>query len=218
MTPYAVLLWLHVLMFVFWLGADVGVFTCGVMMRRPGLTPAQRLLLLEAASVVDLFPRACAVFMLPIGFTLAERFGSPVTGAWLAAVWLAALVWGGLVVASLRIHDPVLAPRIRHVSNLYLLLLGAAAVGFGVWWLTHGALAWLGLKVVLYGAVYWAAIGIDYAFFPAVVGLLGAQEADAAQPLAEGTARSIGNTLIVVGVLYALLLAASFLGTVKPIS
>ena len=75
MDWYAVLLFVHILSLVFWLGTDIGVFVLGKFAQNPDYSVDQRLLLLKVALILDMFPRVFMVMSLPTGFQLATAIG-----------------------------------------------------------------------------------------------------------------------------------------------
>jgi hypothetical protein len=88
---------MHLLLFVFWLGADLGVFICSRAVVKPGLTPAQRLRTAELMNSIDLAPRVATSLMLTVGGILTEYVG--VTHPWwqMAGIILLGPVWLVLV-------------------------------------------------------------------------------------------------------------------------
>ena len=71
----SLIVWLHVLLFVYWLGADLGVFYASRFRRDPQISPESRLLVTRIARDIDMAPRTTLVLMLPSGFTLAATRG-----------------------------------------------------------------------------------------------------------------------------------------------
>ncbi len=53
MTAYQLLIWVHLILFVCWLGADLGVFIAAVWARNASLSFAERAILLKLATVID---------------------------------------------------------------------------------------------------------------------------------------------------------------------
>lgn len=210
--------WLHILLFVFWLGADVGVFTCGVWLKRPGLTPGERLLLLRVSSVVDLLPRMSAALMLPVGTMLARNWVPAVDATWVAFAWSVALAWLALTFAGIRTVGTPAGARVSLVTHVFLVLLAIVCFVASVRWRGGAAPgpAWVADKLALYGLVCLLAIGIEVAFRPVVAGFARlAAPGEAAAGEAQ-IARGMNVTLGVVATLYVVVLVASFLGTAKP--
>lgn len=218
---YPTLVFAHLLLFVLWLGADVGVFLLGQHFRmRNAYTLDQRIALPKLLVIVDLTPRAGWALMVPVSLTVSHM------GAWwelpLAIVllgWTIAAIWLWLVFDA-HAHD--MTPRaarnrriegwIRYLLCMGYLWLGAESVLTG-----HPiAPAWLAWKALLFGLIFAAAIMIDVTFKP-----VGAQ---LARLLAEGSSdatelplrRTMDRTRWWVWLTYLLLLITAWLGVVKP--
>jgi hypothetical protein len=217
-TPYPVLVWAHIVLFVYWLGADLGVLIGAIWAKDATRSFAERAVLLQIAVAIDLTPRLAFVLMTALGLTLARRWGLPIGDVVLAAIWAVALVWLIAVVIMARSHGSKLGRALARIQFWFLLIAGAAFAGLGTYLLADGTIvpAWLGWKIILFGGVFFAAIGIDLAFRP-VGPAFGRLAAEGSTPEVEAAIRRpIDISLGVVLTLYALLLAISFLGTVKP--
>lgn len=91
---YNVLLLLHVLVFVYWLGADLGVLYAAKYGADERLSIETRQTIGNIMAFVDLFPRLSVPLIGATGITMAYlstafRFNV----AWIWFVWLAALLW-----------------------------------------------------------------------------------------------------------------------------
>ena len=95
--PLRLVAFLHVLLFVYWLGGDLGVFLCGARLTRDDLSLDERLRTREIGILLDMGPRTALPLMVPVGFTLAIPYGSPIVGAPLVLLWLATLAWVALI-------------------------------------------------------------------------------------------------------------------------
>lgn len=67
---------LHVLLFAYWLGADIGVFYSARVVRDSSLGIEARRTALRILGWIDQIPRYCLVLMLPVGYGLAASFGA----------------------------------------------------------------------------------------------------------------------------------------------
>ncbi|MFC9971098.1 hypothetical protein ACFVH6_09380 [Spirillospora sp. NPDC127200] len=227
--PHGWWILLHLVLFVFWLGGDLGVFYSSRYVLRPDLAPAARATALNVMSGLDLGPKICLVLFLPSGVTLmalephgARMFGAPAFTAWqLALVWAFSLAWLAATVVDHRAHG-----RFRWVRRadwavrtglvaalavvaLYTLL---AARPFGV---TTDP-RWLGGKLALYTLALACGLGIRLTlrpFGPA----FGALMAGGSTPEAERVLkRSVDGCLPWVFGIWASVLAAAALGVLKP--
>ncbi len=217
---YPTLVWFHVLLLVFWLGADLGVFILGQHFRKRNLySVPERLILLKLLVITDMGPRTAWALMVPSSLVLLKLGpwwpGMPdwllVSGFVLGAVWLW-LVWDA------HTHDQTpRAARARAFENPLKYLLTGFYLTLGSVSLVNGGplqefLAW---KALLFGLIFVAAILIDMAFRPVgpqLMALISQGSSDATEvPLR----RTMDRTRIWVMLVYLLLLAISWIGVTK---
>lgn len=220
MTLYDNLVFLHILLFVFWLGADLGVFLLGQKFRDTALPLDHRLTLLKMLVMTDMGPRTSWALMVPVSLALAS-VGDwwPLPGWALLAAWAVGGVWLYLVWTA-YLHDQTpRAARLRRIEFWLKLVLTAFYLGLGGLSLTTGApLApdWLAAKALLFGLIFAFAIMIDVAFKP-LGPALGTLIEQGSKPETERPVRAVmDRTRLWVTSLYILLLITGWLGTVKP--
>jgi hypothetical protein len=218
---YPTLVYVHLLLFVLWLGADVGVFLLGQHFRKRDVyTLDQRIALLKLLVIVDLTPRAAWALMVPLSLTVSLMGGW--WDVWPAAVgvsWGLAAFWLWLVFDAHR-HD--MTPRaarnrkwegwLRYVLCAGYLLLGIESLA------TDHPIEpdWLAWKALLFGLIFAAAIMIDMSFKP-VGPLLGKLLAEGSSDATEvPLLKTMNRTRIWVWCVYCLLVVTSWLGVVKP--
>jgi hypothetical protein len=94
---YDVLLLLHVLLFVYWLGADLAVLYSARYAADPALSLETRLTISQIMAFVDLFPRMSVPLIGAVGASLAALSGDLRAGPVVAALaWVLAAVWVGV--------------------------------------------------------------------------------------------------------------------------
>lgn len=218
---YPTLVWVHLLLFVLWLGADVGVFLLGQHFRkRETYSLAERLTLLKMLVLVDMTPRTAWALMVPLSLSV-----SAMGGWWEVPTWLLALAWAVSAVWLYLVWDAHVqgqtprAARDRRIESvlkigltLFYLWLGLASL------LTGHPIGpgWLAWKALLFGGIFAAAIMIDVAFKP-VGALLGRLIAEGSSDATELPLLAVMNrTRLWVWCVYLLLLATAWLGVVKP--
>lgn len=72
---HAVLKYVHVLLFVYWLGGDAGVYYSSTFVVNEKLTKEARLTAFKIFVNLDMLPRYCLALMLTVGGVLAEFVG-----------------------------------------------------------------------------------------------------------------------------------------------
>lgn len=221
MTTYNVLLFVHILLLVYWLGADLGVMILGKQVKRTDLSFEQRALLLQMAMVIDFTPRIAFIAMFPVGYALAARLGlAPADAAIQWSLALIAVAWLLLVLTILRSEGTPRGIFLQKIQVGYLGLLGLVLVAIGAHSLaSEGGLfaqGWLAAKVLLFGLICFCAIGIDWAFKPLVVAF--PQLAQGSTPELERTiSGSMDRALRFVYALYALLAIIAWLGVSRSL-
>jgi hypothetical protein len=217
---YQLLVYAHLLLFVFWLGADVGVFILGQHFRKRSYSLAERLTILKLLVITDMVPRTAWVLMVPVSISIAAMRWAELPAWLVAASWLVGGGWLWLVWDA-HVHDQTpRAARARRfefwlkiVLMLFYLLLGLGSLVDD----TPLAPDWLAVKALLFGVIFAAAIMIDVAFKP-VGPLLGRLVAEGSSDATEAPLLAVMNrTRQWVWVVYVLLFATAFLGNVKPI-
>mgnify|MGYP007079445598 CR=1 FL=1 len=217
MIDQALFALLHVLVFVYWLGGDLGAFYTSHFLTRANVTSDRRLMAAKIVGDVDMAPRTALILALPTGLMLAQSkgwmaLGWPVT----SAVVLASLLWLALAWRLHLAHDTPPA-WIKTVDTLLRYGLIAALI-------TSSGLAlasvielplFIALKLLaLAGCI---ALGLYIRVVlkplgPALMGLAGPDSSAAEADLALTLNRA---RPLVMGI-WALLLVAAFLGLWTP--
>ncbi|QYU69398.1 hypothetical protein J4558_04435 [Leptolyngbya sp. 15MV] len=219
---YQLLVFAHLLLFVLWLGADVGVFLLGQHFRKPHrYTLEQRIALLKLLVLVDMTPRSAWALMVPLSLSVVDA------GAWwdvptalLISAWLVGGFWLWLVWDA-HWHDQTpRAARNQRVEGWLRWLVGLFYLWLGGQSLAAGApLApdWLAWKALLFGLIFVAAIMIDRTFKPVGPQLAAVLEQGSSDATELPLLRTMNATRVWVWITYLLLLATAFLGNVKPL-
>lgn len=219
MLDQALFALIHVLVFVYWLGGDLGAFYSSHYLTRANVSADRRLMAAKIVGDVDMAPRTALILALPSGLLLAESKG------WLSLGWpllmatvLVALIW--LAMAwKLHLDHSGSGTGLKSIDSwiryaLIILLLGFAVAGL----MGRSALPlFLALKMLaLAGCV---ALGLYIRVVlkplgPALMGLAGDQS-DAAEA---DLAQTLNRARPLVICIWALLLIAAFLGLWTPTS
>lgn len=220
MSSYSLWLFLHILLFVYWLGGDLGVFVLARAARRADLGFAERAFALRTATLIDFTPRICFALMFPVGLHVVAAGGFATVPAWaLALAWAVAAGWIGLLLALARSEGSERAVRLDAAHRLLQGVLAVVIGGLGVASLLGAGPfpeGWLALKVLLFGLIFLLGIGIDRQFRP-IVPAFGRLAREGSTPEVETViGRAIDAAIRYVLALYALLVIIAFLGVVKP--
>ncbi|MSO64339.1 MAG: hypothetical protein EXQ85_00800 [Alphaproteobacteria bacterium] len=218
---YALLVFVHALLFVYWLGGDLGVFYASRFRNNTTYDLKTRQVIGKITADIDMAPRTTLVLMLPIGFSVAAANGwSPVTGLWLVLLWIAGLLWLGLV-WWLHIEKDAAKkqPWAKFDLRLRLVLMLVLAAS-ALYSLATGAIygtSWLALKVFIFSLCILCGYMIRVTARPYV---------EASQRLAkEGSSPEIEAILrstsqrprIWVKCIWGLVALAAFIGLWKPV-
>lgn len=223
---HSIAIYLHILLFTYWLGSDIGVFYASRFAVNPNVSPQGRSIAMKIMHMVDLAPRVCLILMLPSGVTLmaASPFGRDIFAGWpLALAWIGGLAWLAVMLAAFfrapAKHAELVARADWVVRSLATLgLLGAAGYAFivdkpfGV----ETNPKWLAGKVAAYALCIGAGMMIRVSlrpFGPAFRTLTTSGSTPEVEATISGAMRRAIPWVIAIWILVAL---AAFLGVVKP--
>jgi len=221
MSLYENLVWLHLLLFVLWLGGDLGVFVLGQHFRRRSYSLPERLTLLKLLVIVDLGPRFAWALMVPMSLTLLYFGGwwPGLPGVVVALAWGVGLAWSWLVWDA-HVHDMTpRAARNRRLEGWLRWALAGCYLGLGGLSLVAGApleQGWLAWKALMFGLIFVAAIMIDWSFKPVgpqLMALISQGSSDATEGPLRATMDGTRRWVLLV---YLLLFITSWLGSTKP--
>ena len=219
---YPALVYAHLLLFVLWLGADVGVFVLGQhFRRRESYSLDQRIALLKLLVEIDMVPRSAWALMVPLSLSVVDMGNWwDVPAALLVAAWVIGLFWLWLVWDS-HWHDQTpRAARNRRIEGWLRWLIGGFYLWLGAQCLIYDAPLvpnWLAAKALLFGLIFVAAIMIDVTFKPVGAQLAAVLEQGSSDETEVPLRRTMDRTRIWVWAVYLLLLITALLGNIKPL-
>ncbi|SVB33074.1 uncharacterized protein METZ01_LOCUS185928, partial [marine metagenome] len=127
MTEFDFWKFLHVLMFVGWVGADMGVFLSAKKATDRSLPFETRMLLLHIALRIELIPRTMWKAALPLGVMLSvdmDLVDLSTAGVW--AVWLFTLIWWGFSMSGAIYYDRPTGHKLANIANI---ITGGVGIG-----------------------------------------------------------------------------------------
>jgi len=172
---FAVLL--HIVLFAYWLGGDVGVYYASRYIIRSEVGPEARAVSTKIMHGVDIAPRVSLVLILPSGITLMAEgpLGDEffVRGWWLVLVWVAGLAWLVVSLIDYRGGDTPIARFSQKADLLVRYSLSAVLVGIGLYTIVatdpfgvETNPKWLGAKVVAYALCIFCGVMIRRQLVP----------------------------------------------------
>ena len=159
---------LHVVLLVYWLGADISVFYSSLQIIKTENSRETRAAISKVLGFVNAFPGIVSILMLPVGFMLASGKGlSPITGSWLVLVWGLSGVW---LVISVSAGSQRGTPLGKTYSNIDLwiriVLIAFLSIAAIASFISGSPFTsnWLALKVLLFAFVLGCGLGIRFTF------------------------------------------------------
>lgn len=213
------LVFLHILAFVFWLGTDVGVFVLGKFAQNKSYAIEARLLLLKVAMILDMFPRLALLVSVFTGFQLAINYNllavsgiTALTTSAFIGIWLL-VVLGGLVFQNQSIG--AFCKKLEK-GILCIVLLTLLYLIFEFF--TSAKLiqaSWLCIKVIMFAVIIASMLLLEPAFMPAVIAF-GELETKGSTPEIESTIMSSMNkTYFWVITIYVAVVVSALFGVWK---
>lgn len=218
-TLYSVAVFFHILLFVFWLGGDLGVAILGDHFRKRTYSIQERMTILKLLVINDLGPRYAWALMIGSTISLVA-----VGGYWDVPVWGVVLAWAvsvGWLWLVIAIHGAGQTPRgaqlrraefyLKWLLAAFYLVLGAASLIYDA----PLAPNWLASKALIFGFVFAAAIMIDVKFKPVGPALQELIEKGSTDETEENLLRIMNKSRFWVRVTYFLLVVVAFIGSTK---
>ena len=219
MAEYEIWKFLHICMFVFWLGTDVGVMLCSKKSTDPNLGVEARFQMLEMALKIELLPRVMWVMALPFGVQLSKTMGyidpSSIT---LTMMWLFTLAWLVINVGGAANLNEPWGQQLSKINRFIIASLGVGLVivailsfmGYGPYEANSVA-----LKVGLYGLVNLTILGIEVAFFPLGLAYERLATEGSSPEIESSISGGMDLTLRWVHATYILIFITAFIGATK---
>ena len=219
MAEYEIWKFLHICMFVFWLGTDVGVMLCSKKSTDPNLGVEARFQMLEMALKIELLPRVMWVMALPFGVQLSKTMGyidpSSIT---LTMMWLFTLAWVVINVGGAANLNEPWGQQLSKINRFIVASLGVGLIivaissfmGYGPYEANSVA-----LKVGLYGLVNLTILGIEIAFFPLGLAYERLATEGSSPEIESSISGGMDLTLRWVHATYILIFITAFIGATK---
>jgi hypothetical protein len=230
---YGVLVALHILLTVSWLGVDAGVFIGSHMIRNQAYEPDARFVVSRLMGYLDLGPRLSVPLIFAVGLTLAylgswaALSAAVVWMTWLLAIaWCAAIVYTFVLQHRLESNGKLSEAEYRWIRTyrrvdlwarwLWVAAIAGALLG-GLVGLVVFKTTWLSLKVTLFGLVILVGNALRLMPGTSSMALTAEIHRHGSTPEREAALyRRLSLTHPIILTMYACVVASVFLGVLKP--
>ena len=217
-----VLVFAHLLLFVYWVGADIAVFYGAGFAADPGMSNDARAAIGRLTGWVDQFPRSSVPLIGAVGASLAVSRGyMQIDAIWLAAVWLIALVW---VAVNLYLYanrsEPQKTAAWLVFDHWFRISILVAVAYFGISSLLGGGVTdtpWLAIKLLLYSLSMVFGMGVRVLFKPFRPALARVIAGDASEKDQQIMRSSLARTRVAVLGIWFSAAGAALVALWKPI-
>lgn len=209
----------HLLLFVYWLGGDAGVFYSSRFVINPKLSRDARMTAARIFIDLDMIPRYCMALMLTVGGILAELVGIRHPAWEMIAIVLLGPVWLGLVLAVHAKEGTAAGQTLKRVDIWFRWIVIASIVVS----VTHAILTgrldgleWFSAKLLLFAFLIFCGLMIRRKLPPFVEGF---RELAASGPTPESDRKmidSMARCRPYVLLIWAGVALSALLGILKP--
>ena len=223
MSEYEIWKYLHILMFVFWVGTDMGVFMSAKKSTDPSLPIDARYLLLHMALRIELLPRTMWKAALPFGVMLSREVDLiQISDMGLVLVWLFSLIWWGISMTGAWYYDKPIGHRLGRVTNWLTGIVGVSLIAVAIAsYMGNGPFdataTWLLWKVGIYGLINITVVIMIKVFDPMGVAF-GRLAVEGSTPEIEAEiSGAMNRSAVVIWSTYTLIALVGFIATTKII-
>ncbi len=215
---YEFWLYVHILLLVFWVGTDLGVFVAARYSERTDLSYETRATVLQLGMVLDRLPRSALALIIPSGLSLGASMDAVhPPGFLIPLTWLLGATWLVILWRGFLSTDPQVQERSAIINWLLNMVMALLVSGAGIYLLlATNTPAWIVWKVLAVGAIFIVGVLLDFFFKPAVGYFAALAETPENDDLNAQYAKALVPVYITVVLIYGLALAAAALGVFKP--
>lgn len=164
-----VLRWMHIILAAYWLGGEWGVFNASTFVADRTLTLEERRRHMKTAVNIDILPRSAIIWLLPVGFHMADNYGlSPISGNAVPAVWaLTAAWWWFLIWGAYKRAGTEAYVKLTKIDNKIRWVLIPSLMAAGLYTMFTGNVAITGAEA----GQYWFAFKMAFFGWVLIIGL-----------------------------------------------
>ena len=218
---YSLWVFAHVMLLVYWLGADLGVLLLALGAKNPNYTFEQRAVMLEYSMKIDFTPRLASALMFPVGLHMSSSLGLvTVSQTAFVLVWVSAIIWMAVIIGQVALEGRDISDLLRKINLGWQGILFFALMGVGILSWTNDVpfeTQWLALKIILFAMIFAMSILIDVLFAPVGPGFVKLAEYGSTPDIEREISHGINGAIVPVLIIYVLLAVIAFIGIAKPI-
>lgn len=215
--------YLHILMFVFWIGTDLGVFLSAKKSTDASLSFETRVLMLHMALRIELLPRTMWKAALPLGVMLSEGLGAIHIGTTgIVLTWIFSIAWWAVSMYGAWHYDKPIGHKFAKLTNFLTGTVGVGLVAVAAWSLLgDGPISpdatWLSWKIGLYGLINLMIIVMIIVFDP-LGAAFGRLAVEGSTPEIEALITGcMDRSAIIIWMTYSTIALVAFIATTKII-
>lgn len=162
---YGLVKFLHILLFVYWLGGDAGVYYSSGFVMDPTRSRDARLMAFKIFIELDMLPRYCLALMLSVGALLAHYIGVPHLSWQLPLILALGPLWVAMVWAVHHYQGQPLGQTLGRIDYAFRWVVIVAIIASVVFGLSDGRLApypWLAAKLLIFASLVFCGLMIRH--------------------------------------------------------
>lgn len=212
---------LHILVFVYWVGGDLGAFMSSYTLIDGKKDLKVRLYTLKLIDNVDMAPRSCLILAAPTGLLLASTKGwMQIETGYLVAVWAFALAWLSIVWGIHFAGTQEKKDQLKKIDYSVRAVIMFALLGSGAYviWVASEVPLFIGIKLMLLGLILFCGVIVRQVFGPLTLAI----RDTIANGQSEENDRIIRHTILrrskpVVSFIWVLATIAAVVGIMQPV-
>ncbi len=216
---YEVVLVLHVLLFVFWLGPDVGVYAWSVTAASTAATPNMRVTAGKMMNIIEFMPKVCISLMLTVGGILTEAVGlDHPTWQWIAILLLGP-VWLFIVTVAYFREGTSFGGTMARLDHLLRWVIIVSVIASTTYSIASGRLEsapWVAGKLYLFAVILFLGLMMRRHMEPFFSSLKRLETNEPNDEINSTISASLGRARLFMFGIWACLLMAAWMGVSQP--
>lgn len=219
MSLQEVYLFVHLLLFCYWLGGDMGVFYSSGMVVDPKLSDTARVTAAKIMVNLDLVPRICMSLMLTVGGLLSHEIGVSHPTWQLVGIALLGPAWLAMVMTVHLQEGSDFGKKVAKLDYWFRVVLVVYLVVSVTLSFMYGSLSeapWVGVKILIFAGMVFCGIMIRQFIGPYAHGIHALATTGATDEINKSMTKSLDRCRPFVLAIWAGLFAECWLGVVEP--